>query len=272
MASMTDAHRWIDGLGPDLAVQAALLRGFLMAVESDSRWEWLELGCSVADGRADALSDLDLGLGFVGDDQPQVEVVSELLRDLGDVVDLSVSPWNGFHRWWVQYRDGGQIDLVVVPATFRPGLAPRSVALLDRTGRLRETFVPRAWRALPDEPQQWLLDGWEALSNVAKYVRRGSLFEAIEEVQRARTRAFQLWAVGEAVDYPSFGLTSLLDDPAAALPPGIEATYPVARAADVLAAADALAQLLAAAGQHAQADLDSPLRTYVMGKLGALVR
>src|SRR4051812_12495828 len=39
-----------------------LLGGLLSAVEADQRFEWLELGCSVANGRGDELSDLDLGL------------------------------------------------------------------------------------------------------------------------------------------------------------------------------------------------------------------
>lgn len=159
---MIDAHRWIDRLGPDLTVQATLLRGLLAAVEADERWEWLELSCSVADGRGNQLSDLDLGLGHDGDDPPPAEDLTRLLRALGDVVDLSIQPWDGFGRWWVQYHNGGQIDLVVLPAATRSGRAPGSIALLDRRGRLSETFTPRMWRAAPDEPRQWLLDGWEA--------------------------------------------------------------------------------------------------------------
>ena len=54
---------------------------------------------------------------------------------------------------------------------------------------------------------------------------RGSLLEGIEQIHRGRTRVLQLWAVGQGVAYPAFGLTSLLDDADAGLPPGIEATY-----------------------------------------------
>jgi hypothetical protein len=68
-------------------------------------------------------------------------------------------------RWWVQYADGGQINLVVLPAANRPGRAPHSVALLDRHGRLAQTFTPHSWTAAPDEPRRWLLDGWEALTD-----------------------------------------------------------------------------------------------------------
>jgi hypothetical protein len=96
----------------------------------------------------------------------------------------------------------GQVDLVVLPAHDRPERAPGAVALLDRSGRLAGEFVPTALRPGPDEPRQWLLDGWEALSNVAKYLRRGSLLEAVDQLRHGRQRVLQLWAAGQGVDYP----------------------------------------------------------------------
>lgn len=268
---MSAAEQWIDELAPRLAGQAALLRRLLSSVEPDDRWSWLELSCSVADGRGDELSDLDLGLGYAGREAPTAEDVTALLAGLGDVVDIAAQPWEGAHRYWVQYRDGGQIDLVVVPAEFRDGRAPRSVALLDRAGHLERTFVPRQLRARPAEPREWLLDGWEALSNIAKYLRRNSVLEAVEQLHRARTRVFQLWAAGEQVDYPVFGLTSLLDDSQARIPSDIEATYPRAGSADVLAATLRVAELLSRAGRHARAGLDTPLREFVTDQLLGLV-
>ena len=194
---MDAARQWIRGLGPELLVQALLVEALLTAVEVDARWDWLELGCSVAEGRGDALSDLDVGLGYVGEQPPPVEEVSDMLRRLGEVIDLSASLWNGVPRWWIQYADGGQIDLVVLPASSRTGRAPGSVALLDRTGRLSDTFTPQISRASPEDLHGWLLDGWEALSNVAKYLQRGSILEAIEQIHRARTAVFRLWTAGE---------------------------------------------------------------------------
>jgi len=263
-----DARNWIAGLGPRLAVQARLLDGLLTAVAADPRWEWLELGCSVAHGRGDELSDLDLGLGFT--DEAAVAGVDGVLRGLGPVVDLSAQPYDGMPRWWVQYSDGGQIDLVAMPAARRPGLAPGGVALLDRTGRLAVGFTPSLWRAGPDDPRNWLMDGWEAVSNIVKYVRRGSLLEALDQLHRVRERIFQLWAAGAGVPYPAYGLTSLLDEPVPALPPGIERTYAVPERAAVAAAARAAAELLHRAGEHARAGLDTPLRPYVGDRLAAL--
>ena len=267
---MDAAREWISGLGPELAVQARLAEVLLAAVEVDARWEWLELGCSVAEGRGDSLSDLDVGLGHVGERPPPREDVTVMLRGLGEVVDLAAGSWNGVPRWWVQYEDGGQIDLVALPATSRIGRAPGSVALLDRTGRLGKTFTPEALRASAPDVRGWLLDGWEALSNVAKYLQRGSILEAVDQVHRARTDVFRLWATGEGVDYPVFGLTSLLDAAEAGLPDGIEATYPPADDSAVLVAAVATASLLAAAGRHADPQLQSPLQEFVAKRLEGL--
>jgi hypothetical protein len=77
----------------------------------------------------------------------------------------------------------------------------------------------------------------------------GQLSSAVTD--RGRTRVLQLWAVGQGVAYPAFGLTGLLDDADAALPPGIEATYPSPDRAGVLDAALATATLLYQAGHHA---------------------
>jgi hypothetical protein len=265
---MFDARGWIAGLGPELAVQARLLTGLLTAVEADPRWEWLELGCSVAAGRGDELSDLDLGLGYL--DAAAIDGVAAILRGLGPVVEVSAQPYDGMPRWWVQYADGGQIDLVAVPAEQRPGLPADSVALLDRAGRLAVPWTSSLFRAGPDDPRNWLLDGYEALSNIVKYVRRGSLLEALDQLHRVRERIYQLWAAGSGVAFPAFGLTSLLDEPEPVLPPGIEAAYALPERAAVVAAARAAAALLHRAGARARNDLDSPLRAYVGKRLAAL--
>lgn len=262
-----DAYRWIDALPPELAVQARLLRALIAAVEADPRWEALELGCSLAAGRADADSDLDVGLWHVDGARPGDAEVEAMVRGLGDVVEVSAQPWDGVPRWWGQYADGGQLDLVVLAAADRTGRAPGAVVLLDRSGRLADEFTPTVLSARPGEPRQWLLDGWEALAHAAKYLRRGSLLEAVEQLHRARQRIFQLWAAGEGVDYPVFGLTSLLDAEAATLPPGIESTYPVIAPASVAVTADTLARALSAAGHHVDPALDTPLADYVTAKL-----
>ena len=72
------------------------------------------------------------------------------------------------------------------------------------------------------------------------------------------------------MDYPSFGLTSLLDAESPSLPPGIEATYPAITAASLAAAAKALGLLLGTAGHQVSSTLDTPLAEYVNDKLTAV--
>lgn len=265
-----DARQWIDALPPELAVQARLLRALIAAAEADERWEALELGCSLPSGRADPDSDIDAGLWHGAAGRPSDDEVEMTVRGLGDAIEISAQPWNGVPRWWVQYADGGQLDLVVLPAAERPGRPPGAVMLLDRSdGRFATEFEPSSLRVGPDEPRQWLLDGWEALSNVVKYLRRDSLLEAAEQLDRARQRVFQLWAAGEGVDYPALGLTSLLDAEQATLPPSIEVTYPTVAPAAMADAAIALARLLPLAGRHCDPTLSTPLANYVTAKLAA---
>jgi hypothetical protein len=105
--------------------------------------------------------------------------------------------------------------------------------------------------------------GWWALSNVAKYVQRSSLFEAVEALQEARTQALRLFAASREVPYPAFGLTSLLDFEPFQVPDRLGATYSTpSHAEDVLDAAWALVDLLTEAADdasdHLGVTLESP--------------
>jgi len=103
-----------------------------------------------------------------------------------------------------------------------------------RSGRLTDTFTPSLWSAAADDRGTGCSNGWEALANVvAKYLRRQSVLEALEQLSRARERVLQLWAVAEQVPHPAYGLVSLLDNPAASLAPAIAVTYAGASADDV---------------------------------------
>jgi hypothetical protein len=104
--------------------------------------------------------------------------------------------------------------------------------------------------------------GWWALSDAAKYLRRGSLYEAIERVSEARQHALRLFAVAKRIPYPSFGLVSLLDFEPYELPDSLEQTYGIPRhQPDVLDAANATADLLLRTSSAAAVTLDVDLRT-----------
>lgn len=117
-----DAHTWLESLPPDLAAQRDVLARLLAAVERDPRWRWLEIGCSIAEGRGDALSDLDLGLGVADDawDEALADLPA-LLGSLGEVVGSLHHRLSGMgdrphQRVFVQYAGGVQIDLVAMLA------------------------------------------------------------------------------------------------------------------------------------------------------------
>src|SRR6201985_490150 len=54
---------WVDDLPPALAGQQALLRALLALCDADDRIRWLVIGCSLARGAGDRLSDLDMAMG-----------------------------------------------------------------------------------------------------------------------------------------------------------------------------------------------------------------
>jgi hypothetical protein len=55
---------WIEQLPADLAGQREILRRLLAWCEADDRVRWLVIGCSLARGAGDRLSDLDMALGI----------------------------------------------------------------------------------------------------------------------------------------------------------------------------------------------------------------
>ena len=233
----------------DLPRQAALIDALRTAVETSETWRWLEVCCSLAAGRGDELSDVDAGIGYEG----ALDLESaglELVHAGGEPIDVLAHVMAGWppetRRFAVEYRNGPQLDLVLLPATRRVGLPTGAVAVVDKDGRLAEAWSPPAEAPpSPEEAREWLLLGWWALSDVAKYVRRGSMFEAVERLTEARQQALKLHAAAAGVPFPSFGLVSLLDFPPYELPPGLAATYATPDSKqDVLAAALAIADLL----------------------------
>ena len=229
---------------------AEILRRLLDEVEKQPVFRFVELCCSVARGAGDELSDLDLALGIADEEWPAaLSAVPALLRRLGETVDLLehvLAEWNDVphRRFFVQYRNRVQVDLVALPASRRSGKPPGSVALYDLDGRLTATMVSKLERATPGEVHEWVFLAWVALADVDKYVRRESPWEALERLHKARTYVWQLWAVAIEAPYPSFGLTSVLDQSAAAGPPGLAETVATLESDDIRRAGLALADLL----------------------------
>lgn len=274
-----DADAWVDSLPPELTAHRHLLHRLLDTVRADALWRWLELSCSVARDAGDAESDLDVALGVTdGSWDWAVAQIPDMVREFGEILDVLTHRMAGWaiehRRVFVQYASGLQLDLVVMPAGERPGLAPGALALYDPDGHLGVRWEPDAFRATSDDVAEWNFAGWLALGNLAKYLRRGSLWEALEQLHSGRACAWRLWAAAMDVDYPAFGVTSLLDSPQYTLPDGARATVPTAFDAAAiqhaaLACADFLERAARAAGREPKSMPGAGMAAYTRQRLAA---
>ncbi len=188
----------------------------------------MEVGCSLGAGGGDELSDIDAGVGYHGIRTTDLYVAARAFAvQIRVPVDLVVHRMDGWPddvcRVAAEYADGLQLDLVLMPADGRPGLPDRSIAVVDKDQRLAVEITPPL-RLPPsiDVAHEWVVLGWWAIATADKYVRRSSLFEAVQAIDEARTHALRLWAAGRGVPYAAFGLTSLLDFPPFELPPDLD--------------------------------------------------
>src|ERR1044071_7618279 len=138
---MEQGRAGIARLPAELAGQQAIMRRLLAFSEADPDVWWLAIGCSVARGAGDPMSDLDMGIGVTGE---AFEAARDRIRQasdgLGELVESYHHQLPGVpaphERIFAQYTDGCQLDLVILPAAQPGGLPPRTVTLYDRDGRL----------------------------------------------------------------------------------------------------------------------------------------
>ncbi|HEU5331136.1 MAG TPA: hypothetical protein VFU73_00180 [Actinocrinis sp.] len=277
-----EGPEWIDALPDELAGQRRIMRALYDYCADDADARWLAVSCSLARGAADRLSDVDAGIGAA---EGQVGAVTEAvaaLEGLGDRVDALVMDWRtppggqgteGMRRMFVQCTDDAQLDLVVMPARIRPGRAPDEVVLLDRDGRLSERFTPDADRVDGEQLREWAFLGWVALADCAKYLDRGSLWEARAQLAVARHHIWALWAAAKGARYPVFGLSQVLDRDPDDLPGGIDGTVPDGPGIEALrdatrAAAGVLAAVSAVAVARYPTVLPTSMARFVGERLG----
>jgi predicted nucleotidyltransferase len=122
---------WIGQLPAELAGQRKILNGLLALCESDDEICWLVIGCSLARGAADRLSDLDVAIGVRDEEFAAVAVrVRRAAGRLGELVDSyhhQIPGLAGTHeRIFAQYADRCQLDLVLLPASVPGGGRPRA--------------------------------------------------------------------------------------------------------------------------------------------------
>lgn len=289
-----DGARWIEELPAGLAAQQGLLRGLLAFSQADPDVRWLVLGCSLARGAGDWLSDIDAAVGVVDEQLPAAFPRARSAVDgLGELVESFHHQLPGLalthERVFAQYADRSQLDLVVYPATVFAGSIPDVIVLYDPEDLLAVPAAgapvagaPDAGAAVagapvavpPEQIREWAFLGWCALADLGKYVRRGSAWEALERLHEARAQLWQLWAAAGGVPQPQYGLTSVLDY-AAALPDGIEETVSGLDVGSLLAAGLRVAELLGEVGgqlgEEQQAALPSAMGSFVLSDLRAAV-
>ena len=246
----TDAREWIDRLPRAVAPQAAVLVRLLDAVEADPRIRALQIRGSLARGTADEYSDLDTRV-WISDDEYDGALADLplLARAVGTPLDiLFETPGSPF--LFVHYADGVQLELSTRRASEAKGWIAGEIVLLDRDGLLQQRREPAA----ASDEQLWSGWAWMHLYDVDKYLRRGSLWQALIKLEEARALLLRHHAAETGVPDPEFGITSIVAF-GGTLPDRLEETVARLDPADLRRAAYACAELLARYEQRPFAEL-----------------
>jgi hypothetical protein len=249
----TRGRDWIDDLPPELAGQRGLLRGLLALCDADDRISWLVIGCSLARGAGDRLSDLDMAMGIRDEDFEAARPdLRRAVDGLGELVESYYHQLPGLtqahDRIFAQFADRSQVDLVLFPASVPGGSVPNVVALYDPDDRL--VIAGERKPVTSGQIREWAFGGWCALADLGKYLRRGSTWEALARLNEARAQLWQLWAVTLDVPDPQYGLTSILDFAPGQVPASFEGTVADLDPGRLLDAARRVAALLHEAGER----------------------
>ena len=270
----TSGLDWIDNLPPELAGQQALLRGLLALSDADNRIRWLVIGCSLARGAGDRLSDLDMAMGIRDEDFEAARPdIRRAVDGLGELVESYYHQLPGLtqahERIFAQFADRSQVDLVLFPASAPGGSVPNVVALYDPDDRL--VIAGERKPVTSGQIREWAFGGWCALADLGKYLRRGSTWEALARLNEARAQLWQLWAVTLDVPDPQYGLTSILDFAPGQVPASFEGTVADLDPGRLLDAARRVAALLHEAGERLpddqRADLPGAMARYITADL-----
>jgi hypothetical protein len=275
-----EAADWLAHLPAVLDRHRETLRALTAVAESDDRIRLLVVGCSIGRGVADSLSDIDAYMGIAKGAWPAfLSDVDALVKTLGEFVDLyhktMIPPGKAAYQFtFVQYANGVPLELVVAEAPESRARPADWVVLHDPDDRVKGEATPGYGTI--EEVRDWSQAAWTRLGGCAKYLARGSLWEALEMLHLARTDAWRLWAVAHHIADPQYGLTAVLDTPSAPLPPNISGTVPRLDRAEIMRAALACADLLDATWPRATSAVlreqlePMPLAGWVRRNLAAL--
>lgn len=269
------AREWLAALPTDLRAQRQIIERLLNLCREQPAARVFLVACSIARGAADELSDVDCFIGCQDDGAGDIiAAVRAALPEMGGLVDALEHTYAGRTRIVGQFDGCVQVDLIVGPA--HHGRAPDEVVLFDPEGLMTSDRIPSVDVVTADLIREWAFLGWEALANLAKYLRRGSLWEALSQLHEARHRIWSLWAAARHARYPVFGLSQVLDFDPADLPDGMERTVagldPEELAAAAIASAEILGQVTALAAREYGADPPDALARHVTALLAPGVR
>jgi hypothetical protein len=235
--------------------------------------DWVELGGSLGRGAGDDRSDVDAGLGIVGEGSIEsltasaMDVALSFAAPAAQLVQHLGTPDDPAEHLIVQYEDSRQLSLVLMPAASRTGLPPEAIAVVDKSGRLASSLPASRFGASPEQRHEWSFLAWIALGDAWKHANRGSVWRSIRSLGEARSFAFQLHAAEVGVRYPRFGEVSL-ENAGAPLPAGMEGTLPATlEPRDIHDAIHALAPILVRL--TAPHDVDA-LRALTLARTGRL--
>jgi len=224
------AERWLRSLPIELAPHREVMLGLMREAERDPGIRVLVVGCSLGRGAADELSDVDAMYAVIDTAwRDTVRDSAAVVRRVGDVIDMHqqiIEPTDrglpAYQHTFAQYASGVQLDLVVAVARERQAPRPDWIVLYDPDERIAGEAKTSA--ATETQVRQWMHVALVHLSACAKYLTRGSLWEANAQLDAARGELWRLWAVAERIADPQYGLTAVLDAPDAPMPENIEAT------------------------------------------------
>ena len=221
------SDEWLRGLPDELAPQRSVMRGLVEHAKANDRIRVVVVGCSIGRGNADALSDVDALIGVGGDWRAALPAIDAGAADIAPILDrhsqfLSDPKRADYRHTFIQYENGVQVDLVVSPVFAQRRPDREWVVLYDPDGRV--SGEPEQRDPTSDQVRTWMFGGLGRLSAAAKYLTRGSLWEAHATLEAARADLWRLWAVSIGAADPQFGLTAVLDVQGARLLPGIERT------------------------------------------------
>ena len=273
------AERWLRSLPTELAPHREVMLGLMREAERDPGIRLLVVGCSIGRGAADELSDVDAMYAVldtawndaVRDSAAVVRRVADVIDMHQQIIDHPNRELPAYQHTFAQYASGVQLDLVVSIAREHMPPRPDWIVLYDPDERV--VGEPKATEATEEQVRRWMHVALVHLSACAKYLTRGSLWEATMQLDAARAELWRLWAAAERIADPQYGLTAVLDAPDAPMPDNIEATVAGLDRRALRSAAMACAEILVwtwprAISTVATADLAMPpLAEWVLRQL-----